>query len=306
MNNEENLNMDDFKSELDASFRKIKEGDLIKGTIIGVSEQGVSIDLGYYTEGFVPADEVSNDPRFSIRDMTVGTEVTGVVIDEESDGGAILLSLRQASDVLAWDALNELMNNKTVVTVKVAEAVNAGVVAYLQDIRAFIPASQLSLSYVEDVESYVGKTLDVHVITVDQETKKLVLSAKEVAKERAENAKAEEMSHLQKGLITKGTVEKIMPYGAFVNIGNGLSGLVHISQICGRHIKSPNEVIKAGEEVTVMITDVKDGKVSLSMTAVNEAREEEIVDDVTEVPVSYSTGEDATTGLGDLLKNFHL
>lgn len=298
------LKMDDFKAELDASFRTIKEGDLLKGTIIGVSETGLTIDLGYYTEGFVPASEVSNNPHFSIRTMTTGEQITAMVLQADSDDGYITLSLKQAKAVLAWEHLNELLEKKTVVKVKVTDAVNAGVIAYLDDIRGFIPASLLSISYVEDVTEYVGRELDVIVTTADQEKNKLILSAKDVERERLAQEKQFRISELQKGLITKGTVEKIAPYGAFVSIGEGLSGLVHISQICGRRIKSPNEVLKLGDEVTVKIVDVKDGKISLSMTAVTEDQKNEVVEDVTEVPFSYSTGEEATTGLGDLLKNF--
>lgn len=300
----ETFKMDDFKAEIDASFRKVKEGDMVQGTIIGVSESGLTIDLGIYAEGFIPADEVSSNPRFSIRTMNVGETINAVVLQADSDEGYIILSLKQASDLLAWDSLNELMEQKTVVTVKVDSAVHGGVIAYLHDVRGFIPASLLSVSYVEDVESFVGKHLDVIVSTVDREKHKLILSAREVERERLNQERNFKLSELQKGLITTGTVEKIAPYGAFVNIGEGLSGLVHISQICGKHIKSPNEVLKLGDEVTVKIIDVKDGKISLSIKAVTEAQEQEVVDDITEVPFSYSTGEEATTGLGDLLKNF--
>ena len=300
----QDLKMDDFKAELDASFRTIKEGDLLKGTIIGVTETGLTIDLGYYTEGFVPASEVSNNPHFSIRTMKTGEEITAMVMQADSDDGYITLSLKQAKSVLAWEHLKGLLEAKTIVKVKVTDAVNAGVVAYVDDVRGFIPASLLSISYVEDVTEYVGKELDVIVTTVDQEKNKLILSAKDVERERLAQEKQFRISELQKGLITKGTVEKIAPYGAFVSIGEGLSGLVHISQICGRRIKSPNEVLKLGDEVTVKIVDVKDGKISLSMIAVTEDQKNEVVEDVTEVPFSYSTGEEATTGLGDLLKKF--
>ena len=162
----------------------------------------------------------------------------------------------------------------------------------------------LALNYVEDVQSYVSKELDVIVTTVDQSKHKLILSAKEVERERYEQEKNIKISSLQKGLITKGTVEKIMPYGAFITIGEGLSGLVHISQICGKHIKSPNEVLKLGDEVSVKILDVKDGKISLSIKAVSEDQIQEAVEDITEVPLTYSDGGEATTGLGDLLKKF--
>jgi len=130
------------------------------------------------------------------------------------------------------------------------------------------------------------------------------LSGKEVERNKALADRNSKISRLQKGVVTTGTVEKIVPYGAFINIGDGLSGLVHISQICGRRIKSPNEVIKEGQEVTVKIMDIKDGKVSLSMKAVEETAE--VVDAVEEVPFEYSTGEEASTGLASLLSKIKL
>lgn len=299
------LSMDDFKDELNQSFKKIKEGDLLTGTVIGVSDTEVTVDLNYYTEGIIPLAELSNDPRFSIKaDLQVGDTVTAVVLREDLRTGNLVLSKKSAADILAWDTLKEAMEAKKRYSVKVASSVNGGVITYVEGIRAFIPASQLSTQYVEDVESYVGQTLTVVIITVDEDNQKLVLSAREVLREEESIAKTNKISHLQIGLVTTGIIEKIAPYGAFVNIGDGLSGLVHISQICGRRIKSPNEVVKEGQEVTVKIIDVKDGKVSLSMKAVEE--DAEIVDDVEEVSFEYSSGEEAGTGLGSLLANLKL
>ena len=302
---EKTLSMDDFKDELNQSFKKIKEGDLLTGTVIGISDTEVTVDLNYYTEGIIPLAELSNDPRFSIKaDIQVGDTVTAVVLREDLRTGNIVLSKKNASDILAWDTLKEAMEAKKRYTVKVASSVNGGVITYIEGIRAFIPASQLTTQYVEDVESYAGQTLTVVIITVDEDNQKLVLSAREVLREEESLAKTNKISHLQIGLVTSGVIEKIAPYGAFVNIGDGLSGLVHISQICGRRIKSPNEVVKEGQEVTVKIIDVKDGKVSLSMKAVEE--DAEIVEDVEEVSFEYSSGKEAGTGLGALLANLKL
>lgn len=296
--------MADFKEEIDRSFTKLKEGDFVTGKVIGISDSEVTVDLGTYAEGIIKTAELSNDPKFSAKeDLKEGESLTVMVLGEDEEG-ALLLSKRQADDVLAWDNLKELMDKKTIVTVKIAASVKAGVVAYLNGIRAFIPASQLSLSYVENLDEWVGKTVDAVVITVDKNASKLVLSSKEVERKRADEDRSSRIANLQKGLVTKGTVETIMPYGAFVNIGDGLSGLVHISQICGRHIKSPNEVVKEGEEVTVKIIDIKDGKISLSMKAV-EAKED-VVDDVKRAPFEYKSGGEASTGLASLLKDIKL
>jgi small subunit ribosomal protein S1 len=297
--------MDDFKEEINNSFKKINEGDILKGTVIGISETEVNLDLGYYTEGVIKLEELSNDPSFSIKaDVSLGEEISALVLRVDDGHGNILLSKRRADDILAWERLEELKNNRTIVRVKIAQAVNGGVTTYLEGIRAFIPASQLSLSYVEKLDEWVGKELDAIVITCSEADRKLVLSAKEVEREKAQADKRNKLNKLQLGIVTTGTVEKITPYGAFVNIGEGLSGLVHISQMSDRRLKSPNEIMKEGDTVTVKITDIKDGKISLSMKAVEE--KEEVVEDVEEAPFTYSSGEEATTGLADLLKNIKL
>ncbi len=297
--------MDEFKEEIARSFKKIKEGDILTGTVIGISETEVILDLGYYAEGIIKLEELSNDPSFSIKaDVTKGEEISATVIREDDGKGNILLSRKRADDILAWDHLVEALNNKTKYTVKISQAVNGGVVTYLHGVRAFIPASQLSLSYVEDVSEWIGKEVEIVVITASAEDKKLVLSAKEVEREKQNNEKSNKISHLQIGVVTTGVVEKIAPYGAFVNIGDGLTGLVHISQICDKRIKSPSEVLKEGENVTVKIIDVKEGKISLSIKAVEE--KEEVVEDIEAAPSTFTTGEEATTGLAALLKNIKL
>ncbi|MCR5767435.1 MAG: S1 RNA-binding domain-containing protein [Lachnospiraceae bacterium] len=299
--------MDEFKDEIAHSFRKIKAGDIVNGTVIGVSDTEVTVDLNSYSEGVIPIEELSNDPRFSIKtDIPIGTPVSATVLRETKEG-VFVLSLKAADDILAWDKLQQAKENGTIERVKVAEAVNAGVTTYLYGIRAFIPASQLALTYVEDPSEFVGKELDVVVSDVDREKAKLVLSAKTVLRERAAQDKKSRIGRLQTGLITKGTVEKIMPFGAFVNIGEDLSGLVHISEICGRRLKSVHEVLKEGDEVTVKILDVKDGKISLSIKAAMEKDEEEVLEDaVDDAAEEYSDGAAPTTSLASLLAGFKL
>ncbi|WP_242861232.1 30S ribosomal protein S1 [Acetivibrio ethanolgignens] len=297
--------MAEFEEEISRSMKKIKEGDILSGTVIGVSDTEVMLDLGSYTEGIIRLEQLSNDPRFSIKaDIAVGDVIKAMVLREDDGQGNILLSKKQADDILAWDKLKELLEAKEVVSVKLQSAVNSGMIAYLEGIRAFVPASQLSLSYVEDLESWVGKTIDVIVITVDEDKKRLVLSARELLWQREQEEKQQRLNSLQKGLVTTGVIEKIAPYGCFVNIGEGLTGLVHISQICGKRIQSPNEVVKLGEEVKVKIVDVKDGKISLSIKAVEER--EEVVEEIEKAPVEYHSEGEASTGLASLLAGIKL
>ena len=231
--------MKDYEKELEASFRKIREGDVISGTVIDVNEEEVILDLKYYTQGIIKAEDMSNDPAFSLlNDVKAGDVIEATVIRMDDGQGNILLSKKEANEVLSWDALEQMKEEKTDVTVKVSEAVNGGAVAYVEGIRGFIPASQLDLNYVEDPSAYVGKTLKVRVITVDQEKEKLVLSAKEILKEQQKEEHDHKVAMIVPGTILEGTVESLQTYGAFIDLKDGLSGLVHISQICQKRIKS--------------------------------------------------------------------
>ncbi len=301
--------MAEFTDEINQSFHKYNEGDVVTGPVISVTETEVTIDLGSYAEGVIKANEMSNDPAFSLKnDVKVGDSLTAIVLKENKEGN-ILLSVKKANDKLAWEKLTALKDEKTVTKVKVAKAVKGGCTAYLCGIRAFIPASQISLSYVEDLTEFEGKEIDVKVIEASEADKKLILSAKEVAKEAKKEERKRAIENLPIGTITTGKVEKLMPFGAFVGIGNGISGLVHISQISQKRIKTPGEVLKEGDEVTVKLMSVKDGKLNLSIKAATENSESEKpakVEKVEEGPRSYTSGKKATTSLADLLKNIKL
>lgn len=202
----------------------------------------------------------------------------------------------------AWAELVQMMQDKTVTKVKIKEAVKAGVVTYIGDIQGFIPASQISTEYVEKLEDWVGQYLEVVPITVDPEHKKLVLSGRVVMKERQAAEKAAKMAAVQVGAVVEGTVDTLKDYGAFVNLDGGLSGLIHVSQISNQRIKHPGVVLKEGQKVTVKIIALKDGKISLSMKALesDDSAREEVFD------YDYKETAAATTGLGDLLKGIKL
>ena len=296
--------MDDFKDAIDHSFRKMRVGDIVTATVIGVSDTEVTVDLGTYTDGVVPLEECSNDPQFSIKkDIEVGASISVMVIQRENENGSIVLSLTRANDILVWDNLEKAMEERQVFSVKLTQAVPSGVVGYVKGIRAFLPASQLSLSYVENVEEWVGRTVDAIIITADAEKQKLVLSAKEILKEKAVLEKNGRLSRLVPGTILEGTIERMESYGVFVNIGEGLTGLVHISQITDRFIKSPKEVVKLGDKVKVKILGINGDRISLSMKQAEEILPEEHGE---EEVFEYQSEGEASTSLGDLLKGIKL
>lgn len=296
--------MDDFKDELEASFRQIKEGDIITGTVIAVSEEEITLDLKYYAQGIIKVEDFSNDPDFAVLEQVhIGDEIEATVVSTDDGQGNILLSRKEANDILAWEKLQQMLDDGTVVKVRIKESVPSGVVTFLEGIRAFIPASQLALDYVEDTESWIGKEVEAKVITVDPEKEKLVLSAKQVAKEAAIEERNHKIFMIVPGTVVEGTVESLMPYGAFINLENGLSGLVHISQICERRIKKPSEVLKEGQKVKAKVLNTNDNKISLSMKAL----EEEMVDtEPAEDLEKYSSNESFGSSLGSLLAGIKL
>ena len=296
--------MKDYEKELEASFKKVQEGDILTGTVISVDEKEVVLDLRYYAEGIIPAEDYSREPGFNLKeDVHVGDEVSATVVRTDDGHGNILLSRVEATDVLAWDRLKEMKASGEVIDVIVKGVVNSGVVAYVEGIRGFIPASQLALSYVEDTNDYLNKHLQVQVIDVDEDSKKLILSAKELLREKAEEERKNKISNIQPGFVTEGKVESLQPYGAFVDLGNGLSGLVHISQICEKRIKKPSEVLTVGDTVKVKVISVKDGKLSLSIKEASDLMAKDVEEETFEIPDS---GEQATTSLGSLFANIKL
>ena len=297
--------MADFEEELNASLKQIHEGDVITGTVINVTEDEVVLDLKYYTEGVIRREDFSADPTLNLKEtVQVGDEISATVVRRDGGQGQIMLSKKDAANLVAWDKLRSLKETQSNIRVKVAGIVKSGVIAYVEDIRGFIPASKLALDYVDedDLNDWLGKELEVRVITVDEEDGKLVLSAKEILREKEAEEKKARISNVQVGLVTEGKVESIQPYGAFIDLGNGLTGLVHISQICEKRIKTPAAVLHVGDEVKVKVIAVKDGKLSLSMKALQDVAAEEIQEESVELPES----EELTTNLGSLFANIKL
>ena len=192
---------------------------------------------------------------------------------------------------------------KSVLPVKIEGVVNGGVIVIVEGLRGFVPASKLSLSYIENLEDYLLKDIEVQVIDVDQANNRLVLSARELLKEKEKAARDAQVASLKVGTVLKGTVETLQNYGAFVKLENGLSGLVHVSQISQKRVKMPSDVLTVGDEVEVKVIGIKDGKISLSMKALEEDKEK--AEEKAE-KVVIPKAEDIGTNLGDLFKNIQL
>ena len=295
--------MDDFKEELEASFKKIRVGDVVTGTVIDVTEDQVIVDLKTYADGVIRKEDLSEDPDFNMQEAVhPGDEITATVMATNDGEGNMVLSKKEANAVLAWDKLKKLMEERTVVKVKISEVVNAGAVAYLEGIRGFIPASRLSDEYVEDLKEWDGKTIEVTVITADEEERRLVLSGREPDRKKKQAETNRKIEKCEVGAVMNGTVETIKPYGAFVALENGLTGLLHISQISTQRIKHPGAVLKEGQEVRVKILSTADNKISLSMKVLAE----EAAEAESHSTYDYKEEGQASTGLAALLKNIKL
>ena len=295
--------MKDYENELEASFRKIEEGDILQGTVVSVDENEVTLDLNYYASGVISAEDYSREPGFSLKEnVHPGDIVSGTVVNKD-EKGRIRLSRVEASEVLGWEKLKEYMDTKEVLDVTVKGVVKGGVVAYVEDIRGFIPASKLGLNYVDNTEDYLNKQIQVQVIDVQKDARKLVLSARDVLRKKEQEEKKNKISNIQVGFVTEATVESLQTYGVFVRLDNGVSGLVHISQIAGRRIKHPSEVLAVGDKVKVKVIAIKDGKLSLSIREAQEQEPAEVKEEYFELPESK---EQATTSLGSLFANIKL
>ena len=206
-----------------------------------------------------------------------------------------------------WEKLKEYQSAKTPVHVTVDGVVNKGVVSNVEGVRGFIPASRLALGRVNDLNEYLGKEIDVLVREVDAEKGRLILSAVELLRAKANEEKQARIASMAVGSVLDGKVESLQPYGAFIDLGDGLSGLVHVSQISRTRVKSPDAVLSVGQDVKVKVIAVKDGKLSLSMKALEAGAPDEEREE-TSFPKDFKLpkAEDLGTSLGSLLKNIKL
>jgi len=293
--------MADYQKELDSSLRKIYEGDVMEGEVIAFNEHGVILDLSYYATGRVPVEEMSANPSFNIMtDVKIGDRFQAIVKKVDDGHGNILLSKKAAESEFSWDTLRQMKDDETVIEGTITEVVKAGAIMYIQGIRGFIPASRLDYKYVEDTAPYLGKKLPVKIIEVSEDQEKLILSVREIASEAHVKKQAENISRLSVGSIVTGTVESLQNYGAFVNIGNGISGLLHISEISEKRINHPKAALRVGQEVTVMIIRIQDGKISLSIKAIEAAKEQEAEEEANEYHSEYVPN----NPFADLLKDY--
>ncbi|MBP5153795.1 MAG: S1 RNA-binding domain-containing protein [Lachnospiraceae bacterium] len=220
------------------------------------------------------AEEVTTAAQAAAETVEAAQETAAAAAESMADYAAELeASLKQGppTDDPVWARFEELLNSKETISVTIDSAVKGGVIAYVDEVRAFIPASKLANGYVENLEEYKGKTVDAVVITAEKAGKKLVLSVREALKRKQAAEREARMAECVEGAVLEGTVDSVMDYGAFIKLDNGASGLLHVSQISWKRVATPADVLTKGDRITVKIIAVKDGKISLSKKALEEA-----------------------------------
>ncbi|MEW9093778.1 MAG: 30S ribosomal protein S1 [Clostridiaceae bacterium] len=272
MEEQKDVSMEEFMDSIDKSMKKIRKGDLVKGTIISLNDDEILVNIGYMSDGIIPKEELSFEGEISPREALKAGEEILVYILEINDGeGNVLLSKKRADVVSNWNELEESYRNKDVITVRVKESVKGGVLAYIKGIRAFIPVSQLSIEFVKDTSTFVGEELKVRIIEFHREKERVVLSAKEIQMEEREKNKQKFWDTLKDGERRKGKVTKLMRYGAFVDLG-GVEGLIHLNDLSWKRVNKPEEVVSVGDEVEVFIisSDKSKNRISLALKDVKD------------------------------------
>lgn len=256
----ENQTMDEMLNQFGMT-EKLYTGDIVEGTVISSNADEVMVNIRYMADGILPKAEL---PDGNPMDFREGDQIKVYVMKLDDGDGNVMLSLTKAYEVIIWDEFQELFNSGKSFKVKVKEAVKGGVVALYRGARVFIPASQLSLSYVSDLAVYVGNTLEVILTEYSSDNKKVVASHKTILQSQMAVKKADFISRISPDDKMTGTVVRIADYGAFVDLG-GVDGLIHISQMSWRRVKHPSEVLKEGDVVEVIVLSVDRDKEKISL-----------------------------------------
>ncbi|MFC4777541.1 30S ribosomal protein S1 [Paenibacillus sp. GCM10023252] len=250
------------------NFVSLKKGDSVKGTIVKIEDNQAYVSLGYKYDGVIPIRELSSIHLDNASDaVEVGQEVELKVVSIDDEKEKLVLSKRLIDSERAWEELQSRYDSGEVFEVSVADVVKGGLVADV-GVRGFIPASMVERHFVEDFKDYKGRTLRVKIKEIDRENNKVILSQKEVLDAEFEQNKQTLIAALQPGQELDGTVQRLTPFGAFVDIG-GIDGLVHVSELSWQHVAHPKDVVAEGQAVKVKVlkVDPAAGKISLSLKA---------------------------------------
>lgn len=253
--------------EFEDSFQALTEGQVVRGTVVHIDRDGVLVDVGTKSEGIIPPGELTRESGKRPEQIVhTGEEIDVFVLNTDDDeAGQLILSKKRADFEKAWDRVIEAQRQGETLHAIVTERVKGGLVVDL-GIRGFVPASHVGTGKVRNLEKYVGMELPLKVIEVDRDRRKVVLSHRLATEQERQAARDETLATLAEGQVRSGVVRRITDYGAFVDIG-GVDGLLHISEMSWTRIKHPNDVLKVGDEIQVMVlkTNLEQGRISLGL-----------------------------------------
>ncbi|NMD15052.1 MAG: S1 RNA-binding domain-containing protein [Caldisericales bacterium] len=248
-------------------MKSVKRGQLVNATVVKVTSDGLLVDVGQKSEGFIPRAEASTRDDVELAStFKTGDVIQCRVVKIGDDDGMIILSKKRADFELVWDRLKEAKDNKEILTTVATKAVKGGLLVDV-GVPAFVPRSQIDLNRNADPTKWVSKELKVRIIEVDRPTRRVVCSQKEVLEEDRERRREEFISNLKVGEIYEGTVVGLVEFGAFVDLGEGVEGLIHLSELSWGGRKTPQQVLKKRQKVNVKVIKIAgdEGRISLSL-----------------------------------------
>ena len=245
------------------TFKTLRQGDIVKGKVMSVDENGALVDVGYKSEGLVPAHEFQRRGALAPEQVAPGDEIMVYVLSVDSEEGGLRLSRRKADEEIAWKTLEQAYLEQDIVEAPVAQEVKGGLVVDV-GVRGFVPASQVERGYVNDLSKYVGQTLRMRVLELDRSKNRVILSQRVVLEEEHERLCKETWETIEEGQVRTGVVKGITDFGVFVDLG-GVDGLLHISELSWGRVNHPSEVVREGQELEVKVlkVDRERGRISL-------------------------------------------
>lgn len=254
-----NANCDDLAKMYDETLNKVSEHQVTEGTVISIDKKEVIVNIGYKSDGVIPASEFRYNPN-----LKIGDKVEVYVENQEDRKGQLVLSHKKARLTQSWDRVNEALDNDEVIQGYIKSRTKGGMIVDVFGIEAFLPGSQIDVHPIRDYDIFVGKTMEFKVVKINQEFRNVVVSHKALIEAELEAQKKEIISKLEKGQILEGTVKNITSYGVFVDLG-GVDGLVHITDLSWGRVSDPHEVVSLDEKIHVVILDFDDEKKRIAL-----------------------------------------
>ncbi len=249
----------------EGSLNQIRTGAVVKGTVIGVKENEISLNIGYKADGIVTKSEYTNDSSADLTQLVrVGDEMEVKVLKVNDGEGQVSLSYKRLAQDRSAKELEEAFENKTILTAKVTQVLNGGLSVMVNGIRVFIPASLVSDGYERDLNKYADQEIEFRIIEFNPKRRRIIGDRKQILLERKAEAQKALMERIEEGMIVTGKVKNLTDFGAFIDL-DGADGLLHISEMSWGRIESPKKLFKVGDDVEAFIKEIKGDKIALSM-----------------------------------------